>query len=512
MSNYRGHGRQLPYDEPKYNDVSYVTVPPKYKQPQSFEEVIHYDNYEDYHHEEQSYDYEPTHYDEDLHFEEPLHYEEDPYYEESPPYESPLFQYDTYEPNYHNHYGQPQYPQEPPRPFDISFDDWLDTSGVDAFGIPSTTVRSYASPPQYNNHIGQRQRTHYSPSYNQAGGWLPSEGRVPPYRPNKLIHHNTQVELPYLATKPSQNPEGHSALQALNLVYSTTPRLYTPPPAVKYVHELPRPKYQERYKKQVPGSIWTGLASFANSLEEKNHYRRHPAGMVSMGSEELDYVTSNQMDMSYSASHSQAVFVKPPTDFVNSDTTTENVINTKLDNSNTKRKDDDNKTMNHNDKNKTVDNNDDTKTANQNDSDNTVTQSDKFKTVNHNHNNKTENYYHDNKTVKPNDKSNTVNHNDNNKTLNHNDNNKTVNHNVPFYTELQSNISHPFSNKSDTNHYRLKEGVYNSVSNDSTTENSRPPVNDLTFLDHLLVDSTLMDTTIKRMSVMLKTYFSDWRG
>ena len=38
---------------------------------------------------------------------------------------------------------------ETPRPFDIKFDDWLDTSGVEAFGlqVPSDTVQQYEHPP-----------------------------------------------------------------------------------------------------------------------------------------------------------------------------------------------------------------------------------------------------------------------------------------------------------------------------------------------------------------------------
>eukprot|EP00090_Calanus_glacialis_P032451 TRINITY_DN53753_c0_g1_i1.p1 TRINITY_DN53753_c0_g1~~TRINITY_DN53753_c0_g1_i1.p1 ORF type:complete len:157 (+),score=21.94 TRINITY_DN53753_c0_g1_i1:1-471(+) len=108
-----------------------------------------------------------------------------------------------------------------------------------------------------------------------------------------------------------------------------------------------------------------------------------------------------------------------------------------------------------------------------------------------------------------------------------NDNkNMTVKNNVPFNTEQRSNLSHSFSNQSDTNHYRIKDGpnmipappenINSSTTENSllfTTLNSRPPGSSaLTVLDYLLVDDKLVGKTIKKMSEMLDTYFSDWRG
>ena len=58
-----------------------------------------------------------------------------------------------------------------------------------------------------------------------------------------------------------------------------------------------------------PGSLWTGLASFAGSLEEKNHYRGHTVGMVSLGS-------SEEEDLILMGSENKfAVMVRPPTGF-----------------------------------------------------------------------------------------------------------------------------------------------------------------------------------------------------
>ena len=47
------------------------------------------------------------------------------------------------------HLSSPEIGVETPRPFDIKFDDWLDTSGVEAFGlqVPSDTINHYKHPP-----------------------------------------------------------------------------------------------------------------------------------------------------------------------------------------------------------------------------------------------------------------------------------------------------------------------------------------------------------------------------
>ena len=70
--------------------------------------------------------------------------------------------YQPYE-NYYNSYP-PEYssynalPAVRARPFDISFEDWLDSSGVEAFGLPSDEVSYYQDPPPSEyQHVGQRQ-------------------------------------------------------------------------------------------------------------------------------------------------------------------------------------------------------------------------------------------------------------------------------------------------------------------------------------------------------------------
>merc|ERR1711990_116389 len=82
--------------------------------------------------------------------------------------------------------------------------------------------------------------------------------------------------------------------------------LYTPPPPLQY-RRVVTPRQDTA--SSSPGSLWTGLASFADSLEEKNHYRGHSVGMVSLGS-------SGQEDMIVMGSDNNfAVMVRPPTGF-----------------------------------------------------------------------------------------------------------------------------------------------------------------------------------------------------
>ena len=213
------------------------------------------------------YSYSPESYKEPLYYEDYYHdYQDD----ESTPYTPNLYDYDTYE---QSHYNPPP-PLVVPEPFNIPFDDWLDSSGVGAFGLPSVKYSTYASPPAYPSfsHIGPRDE-----SYDSY--WVPSE-RPPAYRANNLrVESKSQVEVPVVRD------------------------LYTPAPRVLYRRVTPRQDTQS----SSPGSIWTGLASFADSLGPRNHYRGHSVGMVSMGSDSDGMLVMGSQDF--------AVMVKPPTDF-----------------------------------------------------------------------------------------------------------------------------------------------------------------------------------------------------
>ena len=254
----------LPTSKPLYRDETEI---PLYNPPvEHYEEPYPPPNqYEDPYVEPSPYYEEPLPY-----YEEPEpHYEEpNPYYDRPNPYDAPLYQYDTYQPYYP--------PEKPPKPFDISFDNWLDSSGIDSFGVPSTTVRSYSKNPYYAayDHIGQGQ----------------------PYRPYSYSppSYSSQVETPFLGGDVGAALP-HSGLQALSLAH------HEPPPEVVYGQPL-WPDQTARPPRKV-GSIWAGLAKFANSLEEKNHYRGHGTGMVSMGSDE---------DMEYAASIERPTFLLPP--------------------------------------------------------------------------------------------------------------------------------------------------------------------------------------------------------
>ena len=279
---YGGHRGEVlnevyddPYEEPVYPKKSHYipTSKPLYREeteiPLYNPPVEHYEEpypppeqYEDPYVEPSPYYEEPLPYYEEPepHYEEPKPYYEEPnpYYDRPNPYDAPLYQYDTYQPYYP--------PEKPPKPFDISFDNWLDSSGIDSFGVPSTTVRSYSKNPYYvaYDHIGQGQ----------------------PYRPYSYSppSYSSQVETPFLGGDVGA-PLPHSGLQALSLAHHQEPA-----PEVVYGQPL-WPDQTARPPRKV-GSIWAGLAKFANSLEEKNHYRGHGTGMVSMGSEDLEYAAS----------------------------------------------------------------------------------------------------------------------------------------------------------------------------------------------------------------------------
>ena len=244
----------LPTSKPLYREETEV---PLYNPPvEHYEEPYPlHEQYEDLYEEPSPYHEEPVPY-----YEEPEPYNEVPYYEEPNPYydrpnpyDAPLYQYDTYQPYYP--------PEKPPKPFDISFDNWLDSSGIDSFGIPSTTIRSYSKSPYYvaYDHVGQGQ----------------------PYRPYSYSppSYNNQVETPFL---DGDVGVPHTQPVSLNHQKQT--------PEVVYGQPL-WPDQTARPPRKV-GSIWAGLAKFANSMDEKNHYRGHGTGMVSMGSEDMEFAAS----------------------------------------------------------------------------------------------------------------------------------------------------------------------------------------------------------------------------
>ena len=127
---------------------------------------------------------------------------------------------EKYENNYENYY-QP-YPQdytqykpvvyETPKPFDISFEDWLDTSGVEAFGLPSDEVNHYQYAPVSYDHIGHRSlKSHESydkPLSNIASS--PYEN----YRPTESYYH-----LPDTFPNSYQNTDHKDQVHSLLLNY-----------------------------------------------------------------------------------------------------------------------------------------------------------------------------------------------------------------------------------------------------------------------------------------------------
>ena len=239
-----------------------------YSQPQISNEIIHDD-----------YGYTPDSYDEPLYYEDYYHdydnyvdFEDE---ETSTPYSPNLSDYDTYEPGYY----EPRAPLVP-EPFNIPFNAWLDSSGVGAWGLPSVRHSTYSPPPAYQSfsHIGSREHR----SDQHSNHWVPSEKPLS-YRPSFLTRQRPEVEVPLVVRQ----------------------QLYTPPPSLEYRRVTPRMATSS----SSPGSIWTGLASFADSLEEKNHYRGHSVGMVALGSRGSDDMMLMGSDNTF------AVMVKPPTDF-----------------------------------------------------------------------------------------------------------------------------------------------------------------------------------------------------
>ena len=284
---HESYGKYLPYEPKTVNDVSYDV--PHYGE-NIYDDPLYYEDYTE----------KPTNY-----------VEYDDTYEYSPPHNSHMFDYETYDPF---SYIKPQPKQlEIPKPFEEPFEAWLDSSGVGAFGLPSSTYRSYASPPlqySHSSNIGQRHHEKLSKPYYTQDAWIPSE-RPLKYKPSYLQYHEkTQVELPFL-TEPNPSQYGHTAK-----VRHIEPKLYTPPPKTyqQSGHNVEYRKVKERYKKSTtPGSIWTGLSSFVSSLDTSNHYRNHPIGMVSMGSNNYDLMTFG--DMAVMGSQENAVMIKPPSDF-----------------------------------------------------------------------------------------------------------------------------------------------------------------------------------------------------
>ena len=234
-------------------------------------EVSHYNPPEISNEIEDSYD-EPLYYEDYYHdYEDHDSYTDYEDHEFSSPYSPNLYDYDTYQPSFYN----PQPAPVVPEPFDIPFDDWLDSSGVGAFGLPSVKHSTYASPPAWETYGQFGARDH-----GYVDHWVPSE-RTPSYGSNYLRSGRVgQVEVPVVRD------------------------LYTPSPRTHYRRVTPR----QLTESSSPGSIWTGLASFADSLGEKNHYRGHSVGMVSMGSSDSD-------GMMVMGSQDLAVMVRPPTDF-----------------------------------------------------------------------------------------------------------------------------------------------------------------------------------------------------
>lgn len=244
------HGQHLTYNSQP--EISNEILHDDYGAPESYDEPLYY---EDYYHD----------YDNYVDFED---------HESSTPYSPNLSDYDTYEPSYY----EPRAPLVVPEPFNIPFDAWLDSSGVGAWGQPSVKHSTYATPSAYQafSHIGSPDQRGDQRDDLHSNNWVPSE-RVPSYSPSYLSRERPMV----------------------------VRELYTPPPLLHYRRVSPGLATSS----SSPGSIWTGLASFADSLQEKNHYRGHSVGMVSLGSSHSDDMMVMGSDNNF------AVMVKPPTDF-----------------------------------------------------------------------------------------------------------------------------------------------------------------------------------------------------
>ena len=100
----------------------------------------------------------------------------DPYnvhYNDKPGGEDYNNKYETYYQTYPQDYSRHKpIVYQTPKPFDISFEDWLDTSGVEAFGLPSDEVNHYEYVPESYDFIGHRnlktQEAYDKPLYNVA--------------------------------------------------------------------------------------------------------------------------------------------------------------------------------------------------------------------------------------------------------------------------------------------------------------------------------------------------------
>ena len=141
------------------------------------------------------------------------------------------------------------------------------------------------------------------------------------------------MELPFLTESLHSNPSpSHSAIAR-----EIKPKLYTPPtikPSGPIKRNLKFNRIEEKQTKPTdPGSIWTGLSSFVSSLDPRNHYRKHGAGMVSLGSDNLGFISTSD-DMFLMGSQNYAVRVKPPSDFNYTGPTVNNVVSSYSEGSN----------------------------------------------------------------------------------------------------------------------------------------------------------------------------------
>ena len=150
---------------------------------------------------------------------------------------------EKYENNYENYY-QP-YPQdytqykpvvyETPKPFDISFEDWLDTSGVEAFGLPSDEVNHYQYAPVSYDHIGHRSlKSHESydkPLSNIATS--PYEN----YRPTESYENYRPTES-YENYRPTESYENYRPTESYYHLQDTFPNSYQYTDHKDQVHSL----------------------------------------------------------------------------------------------------------------------------------------------------------------------------------------------------------------------------------------------------------------------------------
>ena len=119
-----------------------------YKDPQDIHYSLkdHHKNHEDYYYKKPK-DYSPSH---------------PPQVKSLPDYKPAGYSSSYYPADYS---GGSSYQYPPPvvraRPFDISFEEWLESSGVEAFGLPSDPISIYENPPKSDHaapyqHVGQR--------------------------------------------------------------------------------------------------------------------------------------------------------------------------------------------------------------------------------------------------------------------------------------------------------------------------------------------------------------------